>query len=140
MTNEEQVSIIEFSEDIAQQQAPVPLPARSYPAIVRTVEAKTSQKGNRYASVGFFVAPEAYPADYPTEEAPDGTTLYYQRLSLEDTAPSRYRLRKFCEAIGAPMSKRVDLNEWINLTATINVKHDTYQGETRAQIESVSKL
>lgn len=139
MSNEEQVSIIEFSEDIANQNPPVPLPARSYPATIRTVEAKVSQKGNRYASVGFFVAPEAYPADYPSEEAPDGTMLYFQRVGLEDTAPSRYRLRKFCESIGAPMSKRVDLNDWINLTATINVKLDTYQGETRAQIESVSK-
>jgi hypothetical protein len=137
MTDE--VSIVEFSNDIAHAEAPVPLPMRQYPATIRKVEAKVSEKGNRYAAVSFYVSTDDYPADYPTENAPDGTTLIFRRVGLDDNAPTRYRLRKFLETIGAPVSARIDLSSWIGLTATIAIKHEEFEGEPRATIEKVLK-
>lgn len=133
----EEVSIVEFSGDIANAEAPIPLPARTYPASIRKVEAKVSEKGNRYAAVSFYVSTDDYPADYPTENAPDGTTLIFRRVGLDDNAPTRYRLRKFLETIGAPISARISLNDWIGLTASIAVKHEEFEGEPRASIEKV---
>lgn len=130
-------SVIEFSEDVSQQEAPVPLPVGDYAAEVRAASQKTSQNGNPYASVQFFISPDQYPADY-TEGEPDGMILTYNRVSLQDTPASRHRLRKFTEAIGAPAGKKVDLNEWVGRTATVSVQHDTYEGETRAAIGKVT--
>jgi hypothetical protein len=132
----EQSSILEFSEDIASAEAPVPLPVGDYPAEIRAAERKTSGKGNDYGSVQFFIAPEAYPADY-TEGEPDGMVLTYNRVSLADTPAGRHRMRKFVEAIGAPGGTKIDMNDWIGRTATVSVVHDTYEGETRAAIAKV---
>jgi hypothetical protein len=133
---EEVPSIIEFSEDVGQQEAPVPLPVGEYPAEIRAAAQATSAAGNPYAKVQFFIAPEAYPADY-TEGEPDGMVLTFNRVSLQDTPASRHRLRKFCEAIGAPAGKKIDLNDWVGRTATVAVQHDTYEGEVRAAIGKV---
>jgi hypothetical protein len=136
MADNEVPSVLEFSEDIGQQEAPVPLPIGEYPAEIRSAQMKTSAAGNPYASVQFFIAPEAYPADY-TEGEPDGMVLTYNRVSTQDTPAGRHRLRKFCEAIGAPTGKKIDLNDWVGRTATVAVQHDTYEGEVRAAIGKV---
>jgi len=135
--NDEQSSIIEYSEDISNAEAPLPLPVRTYPAVIRKVEALTSQKGSRYAAVSLYISVDDYPADYPTENAPDGTTLVFRRIALDDTAAGRYRMRKFCETIGAPATKRVDLNDWLNLSCQVAVKHEEFEGEKRAVAEKV---
>lgn len=129
-------SIMEFSEDISTAEAPVPLPIGDYPAEIRGAEKKQSAKGNDYASVQFFIAPEAYPADYQ-EGDPDGMILTYNRVGLQDTPVGRHRVRKFTEAIGAPGGTKIDLNDWVGRTATVSVVHDTYEGETRAAIGKV---
>lgn len=135
--SEEQVTILEFSEDIATAEQPDPLPARDYPAEIRSAEIKESQKGNKYFSVQLFVAPENYPADYPIENNPDGRVLTFNRLMAEDTPNNRYRLRKFLETIGVPASKRVDCNEWIGQHVIVEVAHREWQGETREEVAKI---
>jgi hypothetical protein len=130
-------SVLEFSEDISNAEPPVPLPVGDYPAEIRGAEKKTSQRtGNDYIKVDFFVAPENYPADY-TEGNPDGEILSFMRLSAEDTPRARHRMRKFCEAIGAPTGTKVDLNGWVGLTATVSIAEEEYEGEKRAVIAKV---
>jgi hypothetical protein len=130
-------SVIEFGEDIANAEAPVPLPTGDYAAEIRGAVQKMSQNGNPYASVQFFIPADQYPADY-TEGEPDGMVLTYNRVSLQDTPASRHRLRKFLEAIGAKAGKKIDLNEWVGRSASVTVQHDTYEGETRAAIGKVT--
>lgn len=129
-------SIIEFSEDIGDASEPDPLPSNTYPATIQSAEAKVSKNGNKYASVGFRVDPSDYPADF-TEGNPDGTLLTYNRILLEDNPQARWRLRKFLDAIGAPMSKQIDLNAWVGLGATLETTIDEYDGEHRPQIAKV---
>lgn len=136
-TNMSEHSIIEYSEDISTAEAPEPLPVGDYPAEIRAAERKTSAKGNPYGAVTFFIAPENYPADF-TQGDPDGMSLAFNRVPVDDTPAARYRMRKFCEAIGAPTGSRVDMNEWIGLTAVVSITHDTYEGETRAVISKVN--
>lgn len=130
-------SVIEFDDDISQAEPPVPLPVGDYPAEIRAATQKTSQAGNPYAAVQFFISADAYPADY-TEGEPDGTLLTFNRVSLQNTPGSRHRLRKFGEAIGAPLGKKIDLSDWVGRTATVTIQHDTYEGETRAAIGKVT--
>lgn len=135
-TMSEVPSVVQFSEDLASAEAPVPLPPGDYPATIRAAEIKTSQKGNKYCSVQFFIAAESYPADF-TEGDPDGMILVYNNVQMEDNQRARYRLRKFIEAIGGKLGASVDVNDWIGLTATVSVQHDTWEGEVRASIGKV---
>jgi hypothetical protein len=139
MADNEMMTIVEFSEDISTAEAPEPLPVGEYPATIRAAEVKLSQRGTRYAAVTFHIAPEEFPADYPSDIAPDGKTIVFRRLSMEDNQQARFGLRRFCESIGAPMSKKVDLSEWVGLDAKIEVEHDTYEGVTREQIVRVNE-
>lgn len=135
---DETVSIVEFSEDISEAEAPEPLPPGEYPATIRGAEIKTSQRGTRYAAVTFMVSPDEFPADYPVENAPDGKVLVYRRCSMEDNPQARYMLRNFIEAIGATASKRIDVNEWVGLDAVIQVENEEYEGVLREQVARVT--
>lgn len=134
-----EVSILEYSQDIASAEAPPPLPAGTYPATIEAVAQKTSQtSGNEYLGLTLNISSDDYPADFDPENYPDGVKLSYNRLVVEDTARARYNMRKFCEAIGAKMGKQVDPNDWLGMTCKVNITQDTYEGETRAQIKSIS--
>ncbi len=135
--SDHQTSIIEFSDDISNAEAPPPLPAGTYTANIVKAEAKVSAtSGNRYLSLHMQIPPDQYPADF-VDGDPDGTTLIYNRLLLEDTAMARYRLRKFAEAVGARVSRSVDLTDFLGLTANVEVGASTYEGEVRAEIKRV---
>jgi len=132
-------SIIEFSEDISKAEAPVPLPVGEYPFEIRKAEGKVAATtGNKYAAVTLFVSADNYPADY-VDGNPDGETLIYRGISLEDTPRARHNIRKFMEAIGAPIKgAKVDMNSWIGLTGVAGVAHEAYEGEDRAVVKSIN--
>lgn len=129
-------SIIEFSENIADAEAPPPLPEREYPATITKASREASQKGTSYAKIFFRINEEDYPADFDVNMAPGGKEIMHI-IGLEDNAVARHRLRKFCEAIGYPASKRINLADWIGLNAKIEVKHDSYEGVLREKIKKV---
>lgn len=130
-------TILQFSEDIASAEKPPLLPANEYDAEIRGAEVKESAKGNKYVAVTLVISPDNYPVDFDPANAPDGKTLSYNRLSAEDDMRSRYNMRKFCTAIGATMSKEIDLSDWIGLTAKVSVKHTEFEGESREEIGKV---
>lgn len=139
MSTEELPSIVEYSEDIATAEAPPPLPVGEYPAQIKSATVKESQKGSKYYEVMFYLSPNEYPADFDKGD-PDGMQLAYRRLSAEDKPQARFNMRKFCEAIGATASKRIDVNDWIGLEGKIQVVHETYEGVQRAQVKGVIGL
>src|SRR3954453_644268 len=130
-------SILEFSEDITNSAPPAPLPPGPYPAeIIGAQKRVSSTSGKEYAQIIFRINAEAYPADY-TEGDPDGTPLSYNRLQVDDSANSRHRWRVFLEKCGGPLGRTVDLNALIGLTATVEINHNEYEGEQRAQIARI---
>lgn len=139
-SNEEDLmSIVEFSEDISSAEEPEPLPEGEYPAELTAAEVKTSAtKGTRFAAITFTIKEEDYPADYDASMAPGGKKVRFI-TSLEDNPPARFRLRRFCEALGAPMSKRIDITQWIGLAANVTIKHDEYQEQIREQVSKVAE-
>ena len=133
-------TIVEFSSDISEAEAPEPLPVGEYPATIRACEVKVStNSGNKYAAVSFHISPDEYPADYPADIAPDGKVIVYRRLVMEDDQRSKYNVRKFCEAIGAPMSKKIDVAEWVGLEARVQIEHGTWEGLPREEIARVTE-
>jgi len=135
--------ILEYSSDITSAEAPPPLKVGEYPAVIEAITQKQSQtSGKDYLSVDLRISPDDFPADFdPNKELyPEGVVLQYNRLVVEDTARSRYNMRKFCEAIGAKMGKRVDPSEWIGLACKVGIKHERYEGEPRAQIGALKSI
>ena len=136
MSDTELPSIVEFSSDLSKAEAPEPLPVGEYEANITAAEIKTSQKGTRYAEIRWNVSPDQYPADYG-DGNPNGSTLIYRRVSLEDIPQARWGTRQFIDAIGAPLGKKVDVNEWVGMDAVVEVDHETYEGVTRAIVKRV---
>jgi len=132
-------SIVEFSNNIAEAEAPEPLPAGTYSAQITGAEVKISQRGTKYAAVSFFINVDDFPADFPVENAPDGVVIIFRRAGLEDNPQSRYGLKRFCTAIGAPMSTNIDVNDWVGLEATVEVELDEWEGVERANIVKVEE-
>lgn len=134
-------TIVEFSEDINDAEPPIPLPIGEYQASIVSAETAVGQSsGKKYANVGFHVPVDQYPADFAAEQEPDGVTIQYRRVSLEDNQRGRFSVKRFCEAIGAPMSKRIDVTEWIGLEAVIHVGNTEYEGMPRAEILKVTSI
>jgi len=129
-------SVAEFSSDVSKAEAPPPLPPNSYLATIRGANIRVSQKGTRYAEIAFHIDADQYPADF-VEGPNEGLTLFYRRVSLEDNANARFRLRQFLEAIGAPMGKKIDVSEWVGHTAMLETNTETYEGVDRANINRV---
>jgi hypothetical protein len=121
------MSIIEYSQDLSTAEAPPPLPAGVYPAEIISVSEREGQLG-RYLSIVFRINPESYPADF-TDGDPDGTELMYNRLQLDDNGKNRFRMKRFLQRIGAPLSNKIDPNSLIGLTATVEVNHREWEEE-----------
>lgn len=132
-------SMFEFAQDISTQEAPPPLPPGTYLGEITGAIAKQSNKGNTYIEVAFQINPEQWPADF-NPSVRDPLKLYYRRLVVApDTDRNRYSLKKFCEAIHAPMGRRIDINDWVGKVGNLKVKSSKYMGEERAEIDSVER-
>ena len=133
-------SIVEFSVDLNDQEAPDPLPAGKYKGVIRKAEKRVSQgRGTLYAAVSFHIGADQYPADF-TDGSEDGLTIIYRRVGLEDNPQSRYGTKRFIEAIGAPLAKSINVTDWVGMEAGLDVIHDTFEGVTRPIIERVHAL
>ena len=135
--SEDTTSIMEFSEDLSTAEAPPPLPVGEYPARIVKSETKVSKAGNKYLALVWLVEPESYPADFE-EGNPEGETFQFNRVTLIDTPLGRYRLRRFNEAVGAPNTRHIDPNDYMDLTATITITHSMWEGDMRAECAKVT--
>ena len=125
-------SVIEFSVNLKE-----PLPEGRYTGVIRNAEVRESQRGTMYGAVSFHIGADQYPADFK-DGGDDGLTIIYRRVGLEDNPQARYGTKRFMEAIGAPLTKKVDVSEWVGMEAEVEVQHDTYEGVTRAVINRVN--
>lgn len=132
-------SVFTYSDDISTAKQPAPLPPRKYRGTIRAATAAYSKKGKKMAVIEFFVSPDQYPPDY-VDGNPDGTTLAYRFVSLEDSPQGRWSIRQFCETVGAPMpSRSVDLTQWLGLEAELTVSNGTFEGVNRANIDGIAR-
>lgn len=134
--SEELQSVVEFDTDIAVAEQPQPLPAGIYDGTISGTQVKMSKSGNRYAAVTITIPAEQYPADY-TDGNANGTSLAYNRLVLENTPQAKWQLKTFCQKIGASMSNRIDVAEWLGLSVKVEVTNELYEGVMRANIARV---
>lgn len=134
-----EIGILEFSQDISEAEAPPPLPIGEYPSTVEALEVRVSNtSGREYLGVNLRISPDDFPPDFETDAYPDGVLLRYNRLFTEDNARNRYNFRKFCEALGAPMGKQIDPNDWIGMTIKVGINHRKWEDEDQANITKIA--
>lgn len=128
-------SVINFDEDLNNVEAPKPLPMGLYDAVIQSAEPMMSKSDRLMAKVIFMVSADQYPVDY-TDGNPNGTTLT-QYVFLDNSQRSKFALKRFCQAIGAPLSNSIDITTWIGLPARIEVVNEPWEGNLQARIKKV---
>ena len=138
----EMKTLFKLSADLNEVEQPPLLPKGKYLATIRQAGGKLSARDNYYAEVMFHISTDQYPVDYDASISPDGLELAYRRVPLESEdhpidGKQLWTLKNFVTTIGAPLSNEIDLNEWIGLTAVVEVDHETYEGIDREVIKKV---
>jgi hypothetical protein len=131
-------SVMEFSANVAEQQAPVPLPVRTYPAQCTDAAFRQSKSNpdNILLWLEFTIAPTDYPADYT--ETQDTTKLFYNRLIVNrDDARTRFQIRQLCDKMRVPVSRTLDANDFRGKAANLKIKHGSWEGLPRAEIDAI---
>jgi len=137
MADEEELSVIELEQNLADVEKPPELPPGKYVGEVQGVEIKTSGAGNQYFAIKMVIPTDEIPADI-AEHYEDGAILYWNRNIVPNGKDRRalYNLRKLIEALGLNSNATtVDPNEWMGCKARLTVTHEKYQGEMRAGIK-----
>lgn len=131
-------SVVEFSEDVATQKQPDPLPKGTYPAEITSAVVKLSKAGNKYAEIGCKIDANNYPPDW-TEGDPDGLVLYYRRVTLEDNPASRFRLKEFVKNAGLPaIGRELNIMDWLGRNVRVDVEPERGQdGLNYATIKTI---
>ena len=132
--------ILTFSSDIADAEAPEPIPVGTYVGTIVSAEPAVSRStGNHYINTAFRIDPDQYPADFNAEGWPDGVILYWRRTPYDDTTRGRFQMKKMCEAIDAPMGGTIDLSAWAGLEAKLHIGHQQNPNDGTMQAE-IQKL
>lgn len=130
-------SVYEYGEDVSNQEAPPALPARTYVATCTGATAKPGSKDpdKILLNLEFTIEEAAIPADFPEREA---QKLFWNRTVLNsDTPRGRYQLKQLCEKMKVAVSRKLDINDFVGKQANLKVKHGSWQGITRAEIDAI---
>lgn len=131
-------TIIEFDEDLNDVEKPEELPIGKYLADITKAESKTSKSsGSKYLGLSMTIPPEQFPATYDVENAPQGFPCSFNRLSLEPTKRAKYRLKTKLTELGIPFSNKLDLAEFVGRKVMVEITHEPYEGEQRAQVAGI---
>jgi hypothetical protein len=128
-------TILAFSEDITNAPPPTPLPVGPYPAEIIGAQKRMSTSGNEYVQIMMRINAESTLLTSRTVilMAPHSATTGCR----EDNGVNRHRWRVFMEKCGGPLGRNIDLGSLIGLTCTVEITHQEYEGEQRAQIARV---
>ena len=132
MSDTELKSMLEFDVNLAEVEAPKPLPAGIYDAVVQTAEIVVSKSEKDMIKVTFNISADQYPADY-TDGNPNGTVLTHFVMA-DRSVRSMFALKRFLLALGAPLSNSIDPSTLIGLPAKVEVRNELWEGMETARI------
>ena len=138
---DEPLGVIELESNLDDAEKPPEVSAGIYVGEIQDVQIPTSGKGNDYFAVKFVIPSEELPGDLQ-EHYPDGAILYYNRVIVPKGNDRRamFNLKNFMQAIGiSTKTTSIDPNSWMGARARLQIKMGKYQGEERAEIQSVLK-
>lgn len=132
------MSLITFSQNIADAEAPPPLPPGEYGAVcVGAVPGLSKSSGNPVLPLTYKVGKDQFPADFDAGDV-DELTFVYNRLTTRDTAQDRFRMKNICLAHGVAMSNNIDANDFVGKSVRLVIETGTdLEGNPRAEIKKI---
>jgi hypothetical protein len=133
-------SIMEYSIDLNDQERPPVLPVGDYLAEIKGVEKKFGKDSGRpYLNVKWQITADNQPADFVEALGTNAPVTVFQMVfGCEDNPQSRYNMKQFCKAIGAPMSNRIDAKEFLGRSGKLTIKHTKdLSNQDQAAVQSV---
>lgn len=135
-------TILEYSIDIAEQERPPVVPIGDYRAVITGVQKKYGKDtGRPYLNIKWSISPDDLPADFIEEiGVQEPITVYHMLFGCEDNPRSRFSMHQFCESIGAPMSNRINVQDFMNQEGRITVEHgQDLEGNPNPRVRRVSR-
>lgn len=134
-------SIISYSVNVEDQEKPPVLPLGEYRATVSAIEKKVGKDSGRpYLNIRFTISADDQPADFVEAlgtQAP--VSVFYMLFAAEDTPQSRYNMKQFCKALGVAGSDQINLKEFLNQEAKVQVEHQKdLNGDDQPRVRRVS--
>jgi hypothetical protein len=135
-------TILEYSVNIAEQERPPVLPIGEYRAVVTSVQKKYGKDSGRpYLNIRFTISSDDLPADFVEAygaNPEEVSSVFFMLFGCEDTPKSRFAMHNFCEAVGAPMSRRINAADFLNQEARVQIEHQKgLDGTDQARIRRV---
>lgn len=118
-------NILEYSVDISDAERPPVLPIGEYRATITGVEKKMGKDSGRpYLNVKYVISSDDMPPDYVESlGVAQDKTVFGMVFGAGDTPGDRYNMKQFCKATGAPMSNRINPQEFINREVKVQIEH-----------------
>lgn len=141
--NMSDINIMELETNLEDFEDFEPLPASGYEAEIRKAELKIADSGTEYYRVTYNIHPDAFPADYDRENAPEGMNLIYGRLFAVNPNDRRSvtAMKKFYKAHGMSLkTPRIDPATWEGKKCKLIVGIEEYNGERRNAIKGIEAL
>lgn len=138
---DEDLSIIELDDNLAEAEKPPVLPAGLYTGEIQDIQKQTSGKGNEYFNIKFVIPTEEISAEL-ADQFEEGAILYYNRILVPKPGGkdkrTLYNLRMFIEKLGLDSNTTsINPNDWMGQRLRLKVKNTVYEGEPRAEITGV---
>lgn len=135
------MSLIQFSQNIAEAEAPPPLPPGDYEGICVSAQPGISKSsGNPMLPLKYKITSEQFPVDFDAQ-GQDELDLTYNRLTTRDNAGDRFRMKNMCIAHGVAMSNNIDPNDFIGTKVRLTIENKPdLEGNPRAEISRITAL
>jgi len=135
------MSLLSFSTNIADAEAPPQLPVGEYKCIcTAAVDKMAASTGNPMLTLTLQVPRSEFPADFDPGEGVEEQTFTLNVVS-RDIPADRWRMKNTCKAFGAPMSSTIDPNDFVGkeARAVIRIGRDL-EGNPRSEVAKVLPL
>lgn len=136
------LDVLELDESLADVEKPPEVPPGLYVGEVQDVQKADSAKGNSYYKIKFVITSQELPAELQ-DQFEDGAVLFWNRQIVPTQKDRRalFNLKKFVESLGLDANTtRIDPNDWMGCQARLRIRHTKYEGEMRAEIQSVDPV
>lgn len=134
------INVMELDTNLEDFEDFEPLPAGGYEGEIRKAELKLADSGTEYYKITYRIDPDAFPADYDRENAPEGMQLIYGRLFKVNPHDRRSvtAMKKFYKAHGMSLkSSVIDPAKWEGQKCKLIVGVSEWNGEMRNEIKAL---
>lgn len=116
------MSLLTFSKNIADAEAPPQLPPGEYKAIcIAAVDKVAASSGNPMLTLTLQVPRTEFPADFDPGEGVDELT-FTLNVVARDIPADRYRMKNTCNAFKVAMSNSIDPNDFVGKEARARIR------------------